>query len=134
MQLIDYPERELSITRENGSEPLISGGIPSAIRSREVAQGLSPSVQRRSPWESSGFFPSGISGASVEPIVSASRNRDPRFPDRIRAVQTAGTRVRRSRRVGDRGIESPVHMTTGIAISRNAISRRVQGQSGDHQG
>jgi hypothetical protein len=55
----------------------------------------------------------------------ASRNRDPRFPDRIRAVQTAGTRVRRSRRVGDRGIESPVHMTTGIAISRNAISRHT---------
>jgi hypothetical protein len=69
-----------------------------------------------------------------ESRIVASRSRDPRFPARIRAVQTAGTRVRRFRRVGDRGIESPVHMTTGITISRNAISRRVQGQSGDHQG
>jgi hypothetical protein len=64
----------------------------------------------------------------------ASRNRDPRFPNRVRAIQTAGTRVRRSRRVGDWGIESPVHMTMGIVISRNAISRWVQVQSGDHQG
>ena len=37
---------------------------------------------------------------------------------------SAGTRVKRSCRVGDRGTESPMHMKTGIAISRYAISRR----------
>jgi hypothetical protein len=33
---------------------------------------------------------------------------------------SAGTRVERSRRVGNRGTKSPVHMTAEIAISRYA--------------
>jgi hypothetical protein len=56
------------------------------------------------------------------------------FLNRIEAVQIAGTHVKRSHRVGDQGIESPMHMTTGIVISRNATSRWAQGKSGDHQG
>jgi hypothetical protein len=40
---------------------------------------------------------------------------------------SAEARGERSRRVGDRGTESPMHMTAGIAISRYAISRRSYG-------
>jgi hypothetical protein len=38
---------------------------------------------------------------------------------------SAVARGERSCRVGDRGYESPMHMTAGIAISRYPISRRA---------
>jgi hypothetical protein len=142
MQLIDYPKGELSITRENGSEPSdLRAKTRQSSDLQGVARELSPQgIQRRNPdvirvirWRDAWQQPSATQESGSE-IRRSIENRDivrswevrfpivesgeTRFPDRIRPsiVRDACQEVPGSRGSGNQIFKDKETSSLGIAI------------------
>jgi hypothetical protein len=108
-------DRRLGFAEENRK-------IPSVVISWESCMGFKPQRAEKEQGSHRNLAYRRIRGSegigfSQEEIVIHD------FPRRSESLITAGTCGKRSRRVRDRGIESPVHMTAGIAIFQYAISQ-----------